>query len=67
MSRPALWCCQGCSRPLGRIVDGDLDVFGPSTAKPGRTDVPCLCGRIRIWYASRDCESSRSAEIARMP
>lgn len=65
MSRPALWCCQSCGCPLGRIVDGDLHVFGTSTVKPGRVDVPCLCKAVRIWYASGDAERRKPAETAR--
>ncbi len=67
MGRPPLWCCESCGRPLGRIIGGDLDVFGPSKAKPGHTEVPCLCGKSRIWYPERECESTRRAEFARRP
>lgn len=67
MSRPPLWCCEVCGRPLGRIMDGDLDIFGPSKATAGSTLVPCICGATRVWYDKRDPERGRVTEFARQP
>jgi hypothetical protein len=67
VSRPALWCCRSCGRPLGRIVDGELEVFGPSVVKVGHVIVPCLCKAGRIWYYASDPFGGRATESARRP
>jgi hypothetical protein len=67
MSRPVLWYCRSCGCPLGRIVDGDLQVFGHATVKPGSVVVHCLCGAARIWYHGRESECSESAVIGPRP
>lgn len=67
MSRPALWLCVHCRRPLGQVVNGVLDVFGPSRVWPNRIEVLCVCGRCRTWYDDGDPERERVTEFARRP
>lgn len=66
-----LWACERCSRPLGRIINTELDVFGPSHVETGWLRVRCYsCGQDRRWeltcsqtHDSRPAAWSRSGPM----